>query len=45
MQEKIENLEQEMSKKSELQEKFSKEIEDLSQETEELVGEIDKWQM
>ena len=34
-----------MSKKSELQEKFSKEIEDLSQETEELVEEIDKWQM
>jgi len=42
---KIINLEDEMNKKSELQEKFSKEIDDLSQETEELVEEIDKWQM
>jgi len=42
---KIFNLEVELSKKSEVQEKFSKEIEDLSQETEELVEEIDKWVM
>ena len=42
---KIVNLEDEMNKKSVLQEKFSKEIDDLSQETEELVEEIDKWQM
>ena len=42
---KLTNLEEELGKKSELQEKFSKEIEDLSQETEELVEEIDKWQM
>ena len=42
---KIFNLEVELSKKSEAQEKFSKEIEDLSQETEELVEEIDKWVM
>ena len=42
---KLANLEIELSKKSEIQEKFSKEIEDLSQETEELVEEIDKWQM
>ena len=41
---KLANLEIELSKKSEIQEKFSKEIEDLSQETEALVGEIDKWQ-
>ena len=41
---KIENLEKELSKKSELQERFSKEINDLNQETEELVEEIDKWQ-
>ena len=45
LKDKLVNLESEMSKKSELQEKFSKEIEDLSQETEELVEEIDKWQM
>jgi len=45
LKDKLINLESEMSKKSELQEKFSKEIEDLSQETEELVEEIDKWQM
>ena len=42
---KLINLEKELSKKSELQEKFSKEIDDLSQETEDLVEEIDKWQM
>jgi chromosome segregation ATPase len=42
---KLANLEEELGKKSELQEKFSKEIDDLSQETEELVEEIDKWQM
>ena len=42
---KLVNLEEELSKKSELQEKFSKEIDDLNQETEELVEEIDKWQM
>ena len=42
---KLANLEVELSKKSELQEKFSKEIDELNQETEELVEEIDKWQM
>tara|TARA_B110000238_G_scaffold186058_1_gene214829 strand:- start:265 stop:588 length:324 start_codon:yes stop_codon:yes gene_type:complete len=41
---KLVNLEVELNKKSELQEKFSKEIDDLNQETEELVEEIDKWQ-
>ena len=41
---KLANLEVELNKKSELQEKFSKEIDDLNQETEELVEEIDKWQ-
>jgi|TARA_B110000027_G_C16000711_1_gene247325 chromosome segregation ATPase len=41
---KLANLEKELSKKTELQEKFSREIDDLSQETEELVEEIDKWQ-
>ena len=42
---KITSLEQELNKKSEIQEKFSREIDELSQETEELVEEIDKWQM
>jgi peptidoglycan hydrolase CwlO-like protein len=42
---KLANLEVELSKKSELQEKFTNEIDELSQETEELVEEIDKWQM
>ena len=42
---KLANLEAELNKKSEMQEKFSKEIDELSQETEELVEEIDKWQM
>ena len=41
---KLANLEEEQCKKSELQEKFDKEINDLSQETEELVEEINKWQ-
>ena len=34
-----------LDEKNELQEKFSKEIDELNQETEELVEEIDKWQM
>ena len=42
---KITSLEQELSKKSENQEKFSREIDELNQETEELVEEIDKWQI
>ena len=41
---KIASLEEELSRKLELHETFSKEIDELSQETEELVGEIDKWQ-
>ena len=41
---KIASLEKELNKKSELQEKFSREIEELNQETIELVEEIDKWQ-
>ena len=41
---KLANLEDELSEKSEIQEKFSKEIDGLNQETEELVEELDKWQ-
>ena len=42
---KIFKLEQELNKKTQLQERFNREIDELSQETEELVEEIDKWQM
>ena len=45
LKDKILKLEQELKKKNELQDKFSREIDELSQETEELVDEIDKWQM
>ena len=45
LKEKIENLQLEVNKKSEIEDKFNKEIEELSQETENLVSEIDKWQM
>ena len=43
--EKIKKLQIEVSKKSELEDKFNQDIEELSQETESLVSEIDKWQM
>ena len=42
---KLANLTEELSKQSEMKEKFSTEIDELSQETEELVKDIDKWQM
>ena len=42
---KIQKLQIEVNKKSELEERFKKDIEDLSQETESLASEIDKWQM
>ena len=45
LKEKIENLQIEVNKKSEIEEKFNQDIEELSQETENLVNEIDKWQM
>ena len=45
LKEKIQNLQLEVNNKSELEERFKKDIEDLSQETESLVGEIDKWQI
>jgi len=43
--EKIKKLQLEVSKKSELEDKFNQDIEELSQETESLVNEIEKWQM
>ena len=36
---------QQFPKKSELEDNFNQEIEELSQETENLVTEIEKWQM
>ena len=45
LKEKIKKLQLEVYKKSELEDKFNKDIEELSQETENLVNEIDKWQM
>ncbi len=41
---KIAQLKEEMNKRSFLEEKFNQDIEELSQETESLVNEIDKWQ-
>ena len=45
LKEKINNLQLEIIKKSKIEDKFNEEIEELSQETENLVNEIDKWQM
>ena len=42
---KIQNLQLEVNKKSEIEDKFNQDIEELSKETENLVSEIDKWQM
>tara|TARA_B100000941_G_scaffold290474_1_gene272599 strand:+ start:2393 stop:2716 length:324 start_codon:yes stop_codon:yes gene_type:complete len=42
---KILKLQQDMIKKSEFEEKFNQDIDELSKETENLVDEIDKWQM
>ena len=45
LKDKIQKLQLEINKKSELEERFKQDIDDLSQETENLVSEIDKWQM
>jgi len=45
LKEKIRKLQLEVNKKSEIEARFNQEIEELSQETESLVSEIDKWQM
>ena len=45
LKEKIINLQKEVNKQSAAEEKFNQDIEELSQETENLVNEIDKWQM
>ena len=45
LKEKIKKLQLEVNRKSELEERFKQDIDDLSQETESLVSEINKWQM
>ena len=45
LKDKIKNLQLEVQKKLQLENDFNQEIEELSQETENLVSEIDKWQM
>ena len=42
---KIAQLQKEVNKRSFMEEKFNQDIEELSQETENLVNEIEKWQM
>ena len=44
LRDKIKNLQLEIKKKSELEENFNQEIEELSNETQSLVSEIEKWQ-
>ena len=45
LKDKIKKLQLEVHRRSELEDKFNQDIEELSQETENLVSEIDKWQM
>ena len=45
LKEKIKSLQLEVNKRLELEDNFNQEIEELSQETENLVSEIEKWQM
>ena len=44
LKEKIANLQEEVNKKSIKEDRFNQDIEELSQETENLVSEIEKWQ-
>ena len=44
LKEKITSLQEEVRKKSIVEDKFNQDIEELSQETEHLVSEIEKWQ-
>ena len=45
LKERIKKLQLEVNKRAELEDKFNQDIEELSKETENLVNEIDKWQM
>ena len=44
LKEKIVNLQEEINKRSNIEDKFNQDIEELSQETENLVSEIEEWQ-
>ena len=44
LKEKIANLQEEINTKSNMEDKFNQDIEELSQETENLVSEIEEWQ-
>ena len=43
--ERVKKLENELKLKRDLEKKFNKDIDDLNQETQDLVDEIEKWQM
>ena len=45
LKEKIVNLQEEIKRKSNMEDKFNQDIEELSQETENLLSEVEKWQM
>tara|TARA_B100000674_G_C37227134_1_gene639677 strand:+ start:54 stop:377 length:324 start_codon:yes stop_codon:yes gene_type:complete len=45
LKDKIKKLQLEVKKKIEIEENFNKEIDELTQETENLVSDIEKWQM
>ncbi len=45
LREKIKNLQNEVKKRLDLEDNFNQEIDELSKETENLVTEIEKWQM
>ena len=45
LKEKIQNLQIEVKKRSALEDNFNQEIDELSQDAENLVSEIEKWQM
>ena len=45
LRDKIQRLQLEVKKNSQIDDNFNQEIEELSQETETLVSEIEKWQM
>ena len=45
LKEKILTLQSEVKKRSQLEDNFNQEIDELSKETENLVSEIEKWQM
>ena len=44
LKEKIDSLKKEVNQRSAMEDKFNQDIEEISQETENLVNEIEKWQ-